>query len=172
MLLFVVRHAKAFDRGEDWPDDSQRPLTDGGIRKFSRLARAIGRKFDPPQIVLASGYVRAWQTAKLLEFEAGWPVPEHAVWLECDVPEPLVAARETLAACAKDSIAIVGHEPNLSELISEIMGCHGPGVAMAKGAIAVLDVHDPAALLDVESFPGSTAELLSLIDPRWIGRDG
>ncbi len=171
MLLFVVRHAKAHDRGEDWPDDSQRPLTDGGIRKFSRLARAIGRKFEAPEVVLASGYVRAWQTARLLEDEGDWPTPERASWLECDETEPIVAAREALAACTRESIALVGHEPMLSELISEFMGCHGPGVAMAKGAIAVLDVRDPAALGEVESFPGSAAELLCLVDPRMIARD-
>jgi phosphohistidine phosphatase len=174
MMLFVVRHAKAHDRDpREWPDDSERPLTKGGARRFAALARAVAERFDPPSVVLASSYVRAWQTAKLLEENALWPPPERASILECDedASAEVICAWLARAVRGAESAALVGHEPVLSELVSELLGCHGPGVAMAKGAIAVLRVRDPALLLEAASYPGSCAELLALVEPRWLGTD-
>jgi phosphohistidine phosphatase SixA len=37
--LYLVRHAIAAERGEEWPDDTKRPLTERGIQRF-REARA------------------------------------------------------------------------------------------------------------------------------------
>ena len=32
--LYIVRHAIAAERGDDWPDDDKRPLTEKGIARF------------------------------------------------------------------------------------------------------------------------------------------
>ena len=32
--IYLVRHAIAAERGDDWPDDSKRPLTERGISRF------------------------------------------------------------------------------------------------------------------------------------------
>ena len=75
MDLYLVRHAIAFDFDtSQWPDDSQRPLTPEGQKRFSRAARAW-RARPSVDLVLSSPWVRAWQTAELLESEAGWPRP-------------------------------------------------------------------------------------------------
>ena len=34
--IYLVRHAIAAERGEEWPDDSKRPLTERGIGRFGR----------------------------------------------------------------------------------------------------------------------------------------
>jgi phosphohistidine phosphatase SixA len=34
--LYLVRHGIAENRGEDWPDDSKRPLTNSGIAKLRK----------------------------------------------------------------------------------------------------------------------------------------
>lgn len=170
-MLFVVRHAKAHDRDHHaWPDDSQRPLTKSGARRFATLARTLATRYEPPSIVLASSYERAWHTAKILEAEAGWPAPAPGRPLECDedasVHEIGRWLRDTVGEA--ESAAIVGHEPLLSEVVSELMGCHGPGVTMSKGAIAVLNLRDRAALLGPGDSQGGAAELLALVDPRWV----
>src|SRR4026207_232721 len=37
--IYLVRHAIAAERGDDWPDDTKRPLTEEGI---SRFKEAVG----------------------------------------------------------------------------------------------------------------------------------
>ena len=39
--LYLVRHAIAAERGEDWPDDDKRPLTQARRRPFQRGGRGI-----------------------------------------------------------------------------------------------------------------------------------
>ncbi len=159
MQLFVVRHAKAADRDpQRMPDDSLRPLTKGGAKKFARLAKQVGRMFDAPELVLASGYVRAWETARLLESAAGWPAPTRCADLECDAPDAMNALSEILEARTESSIAIVGHEPFLSEFIAEIIAADPASIVMEKGAVAVLEVDG--------ALQGGS--LRSLVSPAWI----
>jgi phosphohistidine phosphatase SixA len=68
----------------------------------------------------------------------------------------------------EESVAIVGHEPMLSEFVGELLGSAGPAIVMTKGAVAILEVDDPKQLAAGESFPGSAASLVALIDPSWV----
>jgi phosphohistidine phosphatase len=111
--LVIVRHAIAEERDRlRWPDDSERPLTEAGAERFARAARGLVRLVPDVAAVLSSPAARAWQTAELLEREAGWPAPER-----CDAlavgrsPEAVLSALPQLG-----SAAVVGHEPQLSEL--------------------------------------------------------
>ncbi len=169
MLLFVIRHAKAFDRDpQEWPDDSMRPLTKGGIGKFERLAERIREIHEPPELVLASGFERAWQTARILNKVARWPDPVRCDALECDHGDGVRAMRTLLSQRSEVAIAIVGHEPMLSAFVSDLLGSAGSAVVMNKGAVAILEVPDPKQLAGGETFPGSAASLIALLDPKWV----
>jgi len=171
MLLFVIRHAKASERDSQvWPDDSMRPLTKGGIRKFERLAEQICEIHEPPQIVLSSSFARAWSTARILSKVARWPDPIRCQSLECDHDDGVEATRAFLALRSEESIAIVGHEPMLSDFVAELLGSSGPAIVMNKGGVAILEVNDPKQLAAGESFPGSAASLVALIDPSWVAQ--
>ena len=39
--LYLIRHGIAEDRGDEWPDDSKRPLTADGITKLRKEARGL-----------------------------------------------------------------------------------------------------------------------------------
>ena len=66
MEIYLIRHAIAEERGDDWPDDDDRPLTEEGIRRFEEAARGL-LEFDAhPVRILTSPLVRARQTAELL----------------------------------------------------------------------------------------------------------
>ena len=171
MLLFVIRHAKASERDSQvWPDDSLRPLTKGGVRKFERLAKRIREIHQPPQIVFSSSFARAWSTACILSKAARWPDPIRCQSLECNRDDGVLATREFLAMRNEESVAIVGHEPMLSEFVGELLGSAGPAIVMNKGAVAILEVNDPKQLAAGESFPGSAASLVALIDPSWVAQ--
>ena len=75
--LYLVRHAIAFERGQDWPDDTKRPLTHKGAARMREVVDgllALGVELD---LVITSPLVRAKQTADLVI--AGWPGPPALV---------------------------------------------------------------------------------------------
>ena len=64
--LYLIRHAIAHERGEAWPDDRIRPLTEDGVARMARQAHglvALDVSFDE---ILTSPLVRARQTADIL----------------------------------------------------------------------------------------------------------
>jgi len=137
--LFIVRHAIAYEHDPlRWPDDAERPLTMEGEVSFRKAARGVAKLTDPPSVVLSSPFVRAWRTAEILSEEAGWPSPEPFKALQADGDAQGVLD-ELNDIQGDSSIALVGHEPMLSELISIMIG--GANVDMKKGAVARLNAH-------------------------------
>lgn len=119
MKLLLVRHAIAHDRdAARWPDDSLRPLTPAGRRKFAESCNTLAR--FKPTIVFSSPYTRAMQTAKLLAKHAAWPKPQQMTELQPDATATQTVA--ALAQCEADTVAMVGHEPTLSLLAAHLLG--------------------------------------------------
>src|SRR5581483_9129297 len=90
-----------------------------GTRSFKRAARGLRALVPEVQLVLSSRYVRAWQTALLLQREAGWPAPLECHALGEAPPEEVLAALQPHATL--DRVALVGHEPHLHELASLLL---------------------------------------------------
>jgi phosphohistidine phosphatase len=137
MELYLVRHAIAAERDPTrWPDDGERPLTPQGEARFRVAARGLKRIVPTVELVLSSPMARAWRTAEILAEEAGWPAPK---------PEPALQAerRLTQAVAAlrghadRQTLAVVGHEPNLSQLAAHLISGAEDGLAleMKKGGV-------------------------------------
>jgi len=133
--VYVVRHAIAEDRDwERWPDDSLRPLTAEGEASFRRAARGLRTIAPRVDEVLASPYARAWRTAELLHEEAGWPEPVACAELEATgSPEDVVSLVR-----GRDSVALVGHEPVMSEVVSLLVGGSVP-LDFKKGGVVLVE---------------------------------
>ena len=144
MDLYVVRHAVAYERdAERWPDDSKRPLTPEGEERFRRAVGGILRLVPEVGAVLSSPFVRTWRTAEILE-QRGWPAPVTLEELEPDFPPP--KALDALAPYADaESVALVGHRPQLHELVSYLLtgDAEGASVRIKKGGIARLSFDGP-----------------------------
>jgi len=141
LTIYLVRHAFAGHAdAAQWPDDSARPLTEDGIRKFRAAARGLRRLVPDVELVLSSGYARAWGTAELLHEAAGWPAPRDCPPLEAN--KPASAALDVLREQEEQSIALVGHEPCLSTLASLLCagGEHVMRLRLKKGAVVVMEV--------------------------------
>jgi len=153
--LLIIRHAVAHERDASaWPNDELRPLTAEGSDKFRKAARGLARVADVPEELLCSPLVRARQTAAILEREAAFPRA-----LELDVLRPGTAISVLVRALHERrsaSIAIVGHEPDLGQLLASLLG--GPVVPLKKGAVAQLAFEQR-----VEEGAG---QLLALLPPR------
>jgi phosphohistidine phosphatase len=137
--LYLVRHAIAADRGDEWPDDGKRPLTPKGIQRFRAVVQGLKRMGVLPDLVLTSPLVRAKQTAEILA--------------DGLTPHPPVVTAESLAPGGSQAsfvedigkhpkavhIACVGHEPDLGQLAARLIGARRP-LAFKKGGVCCIDL--------------------------------
>ncbi len=163
MRLLLIRHAIAEERGARWPDDSLRPLTDEGERKMQEAAAGIAHLLQPG-VILTSPFARASRTAEIVAARfPGVAVQEEAALTGPDYSSWFATTGGTGMAC----VAVVGHEPLLSEALSVLL-CGDEGAVRTefkKGAAALVECGDAPG-------PG-TGTLLWLIQPaglRAIGR--
>jgi phosphohistidine phosphatase len=143
MELCLVRHAIAEERGPDWPDDSERPLTVRGHARMREAARGLATLFHP-QLILTSPYVRARQTAEILEerYRTRQVRLCHAL-----APGDDAELLAELAASDVERVMAVGHEPHFSRTASLLLTGDGDGAALLfrKGAAALLSFEGEAA---------------------------
>jgi phosphohistidine phosphatase len=137
--LYLVRHAIAEERGDAWPDDSKRPLTEEGMSRFRKSARGLARLGVTIDVILTSPLVRARQTADILG--AVFEQRPHIVTVESLIPGGSYQALLTdLEKHSKRTrIALVGHEPGIGELAARLAGSRHP-FEFKKGAISRIDV--------------------------------
>ena len=140
MNLYIVRHAIAVQRGTPgYDDDSQRPLTDAGRKKMKKIVSGLnqlGLEFDA---ILSSRYLRASDTAKILakEFDAQDTVAFSDNLIPPGNFENLI--NEIHDKYNVNNLALVGHEPMLSSLISWLTtGNTDMKVKLKKGGVAYL----------------------------------
>lgn len=137
--IYLIRHAVAEERGDQWPDDSKRPLTGEGIAKMRKAARGLVRLDVAFDVVLTSPLVRARQTADIVA--AAFDDRPPMVVVESLSPDASFPA--VLADLEKQSrrtrIALVGHEPSIGEIAARIGGLRHP-LEFKKGAVCRIDV--------------------------------
>jgi phosphohistidine phosphatase len=137
--LYLVRHAIAAERGDEWPDDRKRPLTERGIGRFKEVVRGLRTLDVAIDEIFTSPLVRARQTADLLA--AG--VEGKPAVKTLDALAPGHAAEVVLAQLVKAAkrrrIALVGHQPDLGELAAVLMGATRP-LPFRKGGVCRIDV--------------------------------
>jgi phosphohistidine phosphatase len=136
--LLLLRHAHAGD-STTWPgDDDLRPLTEKGRRQAERLGRLLAAAGIAPDAILASPLVRARETAEIVADSLGL-----SITLDMRLGQPLdLAAVERILDDAGDTrrLLLVGHDPDFSEVVSELVGAPIP---MRKGTLARIDVDRP-----------------------------
>jgi phosphohistidine phosphatase len=137
--LYLIRHGVAEDRGDAWPDDSKRPLTDQGISRLRKSARGLARIDVSFDVMLTSPLVRARQTAEVLAsaLDARPPVVVAESLAPGGLYQALLADLEKQAK--RRRIALVGHEPGIGELGARLAGSRH-ALEFKKGAICRIDV--------------------------------
>lgn len=156
--LYLVRHAIAAERGANYPDDRERPLTADGISRFKHAVDGLTDLDVKVDLVLTSPLVRARHTAELLV--AGLPGKPRLEVLETLAPGGRMPA--VLDAITKYSrryrrIALVGHEPDLGELAVKLLQAKGL-IEFKKGAVALIELDG--------ALPTGPGTLRWLIPPR------
>ena len=139
MELYLIRHGVAAERGDAYPDDTQRPLTREGVAKVRKEGAgftAFGIRFD---LILTSPLVRARQTAEAFADALPEAMPVKVV-SSLSPGAAFAAVREDLARhSGATRIALVGHEPDMGRLAARLIGARAP-IPFKKGAICRIDV--------------------------------
>ena len=121
MIVYFLRHADA----EDFVDsDFTRKLTPKGHDQAERVGKFCKQNGIKPEVFLTSPLVRARETAEIVGKKTGL-TPVIADWLACGMtPATLIEKLQPLAT--KSSVLLVGHEPDLSTVVSYLLGLPEP----------------------------------------------
>lgn len=158
MKLYLLRHGIAADR-ETWDgSDEQRPLTSEGRKSMEREAKVMQDLGICPDRIITSPLTRARETAKIVADRLGLEarIVEDGRLADFDVKHLPDIVREQGAL---DALMLVGHEPDFSTAIGELIG--DASVALKKGGLARIDIDD------VSSMRG---ELVWLLPPKALMR--
>ena len=155
--LYLIRHGVAEERGDAWPDDTKRPLTEEGIARLRKAARGLAKLGVNVDIILSSPLVRTRQTADIVA--AGLDPRPPVVNVDSLAPD---GAYQAIAAdlekhARKHRIARVGHEPAIGELAGRLIGSRH-SIEFKKGAVCRIDVD--------EIPPGGPGDLRWMLTPK------
>jgi phosphohistidine phosphatase len=160
MDLYIIRHADAQPLGEGGiQDDEERPLTAAGQAQCGALAATLQRHDVRLERVVTSPLLRARQTAEGLLKNLAPPAPELHT---CDHLAPGGKRRKLtrfLSDLGAQSVAIVGHMPDLNLYAGWLIGAKNAQIELAKAGVACIRLDDE---------PDKGAGVLTwLITPQW-----
>lgn len=128
MDLILWRHAEAQDLDEGEHDLSRR-LTPKGEKHAVRMAHWLEQQLPEGVRILCSPAVRAQQTVQALQRK----------YKIRDALAPGASARDVLETTgwpqAKYPVLVVGHQPSLGAVVSELFGMGQQPMAIRKGAV-------------------------------------
>lgn len=159
MDLFIVRHAVAVPRREGL-EDAARRLTTKGAARFRRVVRGLAACGVELERVWHSPWRRAVETAELMS-----PVTTGKM-----VAAPLLAqapTRRLLGELRGEAVAVVGHDPWLSELVAWLVVGDREAFArfpLKKGGVAWLRGDPRPAGMQVYAL--LTPKILELVRER------
>jgi phosphohistidine phosphatase len=157
--LYLIRHGVAAERSDEYPDDSKRPLTSGGISRLRKEAKALDEMEIGFDHIITSPLARARQTADVFaELLKSKPSLSQSDAL-APAGTPAGVMQELAKYLRKGRIALVGHEPNMGELAARLIGARTP-LEFKKGAICRIDFDVPP--------PKGTGQLRWFVTPRML----
>jgi len=141
--VVIIRHGIAEDAGPG-QRDTDRALTDEGKQAFEEVARGLHTLLAPIHLIATSPLVRTVETAEILA-----RVYNDPAFIRTDALAPGRRPKELLnwlwQAPPNETIALVGHEPDLGHLVSYALASVDWTFWHAdKGGAALLSVPDNA----------------------------
>jgi phosphohistidine phosphatase len=135
MRLYILRHGIAAERPADGSDHAERPLTAEGIRRMHAIVRGMQHLEVELEAIYTSPYQRAATTAQIVA-EA-----YHVVAEPTDLLAPGGNWQRLIDQIEQHryrNVLLVGHEPDLSQMISSLTG--GSSLVLKKGGLAMLEL--------------------------------
>jgi phosphohistidine phosphatase len=159
MQLLIIRHADAGERDPArWPDDTRRPISSRGRKRHRKVARRLRRRALVPTLLLASPWLRAWETAEITAAETGSPAPVACEAL-ADTPDLDMLATAIGEPGPDAIVALVGHEPWTGELASLLLTGDANGMQLDFAKSGVIG-------LELDAFESGSAVLSFFLRPK------
>jgi len=154
MKLLFVRHSIALEREEWDKDDLLRPLSKEGLEVAEDFFKEIAKIYGKTKFILSSKATRAIETAQILNDSIKESVLEFDPLLNpgCSFEEFRSAIEKHRD---KESLFVVGHEPDFSEIIS----------CICSDSLVAMKLKKPS-LVEVKLHNGYKGEMLSLLKPK------
>jgi phosphohistidine phosphatase len=163
MKLYVMRHGPAEDHAESGVD-GDRPLSPAGRQRVCGVARLLVQEQEEPLSVFTSPLVRAVQTAEIVAFVTALGDKGGTVDVRRDIApggDGVRLAHHLLGEGGK-RVMLVGHEPDLSGVVSTLLGSFGRAFEKAM----VVGIHLPAS-----GTAGARPRLRFVLDPKALRLD-
>ncbi|HNQ29335.1 MAG: phosphohistidine phosphatase [Methanoregulaceae archaeon PtaB.Bin009] len=159
MDLYIMRHGKAGVADHSDPRDSERCLSKPGREEISLAGAWMKAREIEFSTIASSPLRRAAETASIIARALGDP-DRVTFWDELAIgPPPGTVVQKIREIMPENRILLVGHEPQLSSLVSLLIcSRHECNIVLKKGGIARVRFHGD---------PGS-GELLWLLSPGMI----
>jgi phosphohistidine phosphatase len=163
MELYLLRHGLAVERGTaGFEDDFTRPLTPKGRRQLRKTVGAMKQLTRGVDLILSSPLLRAKQTADIIAGE--WHLKKRLKYSNALAPggaTSILLRQLDREYPAPEKILLVGHEPDLSRLVSLLI-TGGPLLQMdfKKGGLCKLEAD--------KLWAGQCATLDWLLSPRQL----
>lgn len=154
MRVLFVRHALALSRTSWLRDDLQRPLSDKGIISAKKVFKEFAKIYDAPDIIFCSEALRAKETAQILSKSF-----RGAKISQTPLLNPGASFEDFKTLLANEShecIAVVGHEPDFSHIVSMLV---------ASGSNLAIDIKK-ASLIEIDVDKGFRGVLKAFIPPK------
>lgn len=139
--IYLMRHGIAEDRDPaDSSDDAKRPLTPEGEVRMRAIARGLDRLGVKWDWIITSPLKRAVETADALTDELSSSAPRDL----CEALVPGDGSRQKVISFlaqhpGRSRVLLVGHEPSLSELASELIaGSREASLMFKKGGCCLV----------------------------------
>jgi phosphohistidine phosphatase len=162
LKLYLMRHGPAEDHADSGMD-SDRSLTAPGRERVRGVAKRLAELDEQPLQVITSPLVRAVQTAEIVALVTKLGEREGLVEVRRELSPGggggagLIAS---LAAAGRKRVMLVGHEPDMSELVDALL---------AKGSLRSFE---KAMVVGLHVGPnGDHSRLRFVLDPRALALD-
>jgi phosphohistidine phosphatase len=162
MELYAIRHGIAQELGEKNEfNDQKRALTAEGRNRMREAARGLARLGVQLDLILTSPLVRAVETAEIVAEAMSLKKDEIRQTQHLrpgSMPDQLFAE---IKKHGSSSIALVGHQPDLGDIVSRLVaGSGGLSAELKKGGVCCITI--------TETVPSLRGDLAWLLTPRQL----
>jgi phosphohistidine phosphatase len=155
-----MRHGAAEEHADSGMD-RDRALTQSGRERVRSVAKLLLELDEAPLQVITSPLVRAVQTAEIVALATKLGDREGTVQVRRELSPGGDGGPDlvtTLAAAGSKRIMLVGHEPDLTELVSTLVSTHALRAAMSS--------FEKAMVVGLYVEEGDRSRVRFVLDPR------
>lgn len=175
MKLYVMRHGPAEDMSPTGRD-GDRALTPDGRERTRSVARSLLAEGEAPLTIVSSPLVRALQTAEIvaavteLEKRVRETKSNGGATGTVEVRREMAPGGDVhglvmeLLRAGRKRVMIVGHEPDLSMIVAQLVGRHSEQ-GMTKSMVVGVKLFAPAGATSNDEV---TRELRFVLDPKTL----